>query len=254
MKKNIKILVVSHKNYKMPKDFMYLPVGVGSKKNELNKIFVLDDTGDNIAKRNNQYSELTALYWAWKNLEYDYLGIVHYRRYMALKKCKSLDGILSEEQVSRVLEEYEIITARPQMYIESIKNHYVKCHKTQHDNCRRQIEILGEVIKRRTPMYYEYFQRVMNSHSAHMFNMFIMSKENIDDYCNWIFPILFETEILIDKADLGYERLMGSLSEFLLDVWILKNNKGVKNMYLYQTEMDLFKRVQRFLYRRFFEK
>ena len=60
-----------------------MPICVGPNKDSFPKNIQRDDTGDNIANRNNQYSELTALYWAWKNLNADYIGIVHYRRYMS---------------------------------------------------------------------------------------------------------------------------------------------------------------------------
>ena len=231
-----------------------MPICVGPNKYSFPKNIQRDDTGDNIANRNNQYSELTALYWAWKNLNADYIGIVHYRRYMSKKKCKSLNDILSVEEAMKELEKKDIIVVRPRVYLESVKQHFVNCHRTMKDVSARQLEILEETIQEETPEYITSFKKVMNGHSAHMFNMFIMSKENLDEYCSWMFPILFETESKIESENILFNRLMGSLSEFLLDTWIIKNNKSYKNMRLYQTEMDLFDRVKRFIYRRFLEK
>ena len=231
-----------------------MPICVGPNKDSFPKNIQRDETGDNIANRNNQYSELTALYWAWKNLNADYIGIVHYRRYMSKKKCKSLNDILSVEEAMKELEKKDIIVVRPRVYLESVKQHFVNCHRTMKDVSARQLEILEETIQEETPEYITSFKKVMNGHSAHMFNMFIMSKENLDEYCSWMFPILFETESKIESENILFNRLMGSLSEFLLDTWIIKNNKSYKNMRLYQTEMDLFDRVKRFIYRRFLEK
>lgn len=173
---------------------------------------------------------------------------------MCIGKCNSLSEVLTEREAIELLGNYDVLAVKPRKYLETVKNHYINCHKTQRDNCKKQIEILGQVIKQKQPSYYEYFETVMNGHSAHMFNMFIMSKEDINAYCEWLFDILFETERLINDEGVTYERLMGSLSEFLLDVWLKKNGRKVKNMNLYQTEMDFFKRVRRFIYRRFFEK
>lgn len=44
-----------------------------------------DNSGQNISDKNACYCEITALYWAWKNLDARYLGLVHYRRYFAGK-------------------------------------------------------------------------------------------------------------------------------------------------------------------------
>jgi len=83
--KNIKIIVASHKKYQMPEDDMYLPLHVGAEGKE--KLgYQGDNTGDNISIKNPYFCELTGLYWAWKNLEADYIGLVHYRRYFSIKK------------------------------------------------------------------------------------------------------------------------------------------------------------------------
>ena len=67
---NIKILIAAHKKYWMPDDDVYLPIHVGAAgKADLG--YTRDDTGDNISEKNPNFCELTALYWAWKNLDAD---------------------------------------------------------------------------------------------------------------------------------------------------------------------------------------
>ena len=80
----IKVIIAAHKQYLMPDKDCYLPVQVGS---ALHKAvgYTPDNTGDNISEKNPYYCELTGLYWAWKNLPADVLGLVHYRRYMGKK-------------------------------------------------------------------------------------------------------------------------------------------------------------------------
>ena len=42
-----------------------------------------DDTGDNISDLAKYFSELSVQYWAWKNVDADYYGLCHYRRYLS---------------------------------------------------------------------------------------------------------------------------------------------------------------------------
>ena len=87
---NIKILVATHKQYWMPEDSVYLPIHVGRKdKSDIG--YIGDHTGDNISSKNANYCELTGLYWAWKNLDADYIGLVHYRRYFTRKEVRSIE-------------------------------------------------------------------------------------------------------------------------------------------------------------------
>lgn len=254
MSDKIKVIVVTHKEYEMPKDNMYLPVWVGNKANPPDDSFQRDNIGDNIAERNSQYSELTALYWAWKNLNSDYIGISHYRRHVSKKKVNSLDDILSEQQALELLKKNRVLAVQKRIYPETIKNHYIHCNKNQSSIASKQVEILDKTIGDLYPEYQWAFQRVMNKHSAHMFNMFFMERKDLDEYCGWLFSVLFEAEKRIDAAGVKQERLMGSLSEFLLDTWLTANNIKTYDLKLYQTEMNFWKSVKRFLYRRFLGK
>ena len=88
---NVKIIIATHKKYRMPKDKMYIPVHVGAEKkkdddgNDLNIGYTKDNTGDNISCKNASFCELTGLYWAWKNVDADYIGLAHYRRHFSLQ-------------------------------------------------------------------------------------------------------------------------------------------------------------------------
>ena len=81
---DIKILVATHKKYWMPDDSVYMPIQVGA---TLHPDFgyTSDNIGENISAKNLNYCELTALFWAWKNLACDYIGLCHYRRYFGYK-------------------------------------------------------------------------------------------------------------------------------------------------------------------------
>lgn len=78
------ILGVTHKEYQFPKDALYTPIQVNAQKNK-DLGYLKDNEGDNISFKNNNYCELTAMYWAWKNLSCDIIGINHYRRILGIK-------------------------------------------------------------------------------------------------------------------------------------------------------------------------
>ena len=86
MSDRIKILVAAHKaDPNIRQDEVYMPIHVGKSLHpELDLGFQGDNTGDNISEKNGSYCELTALYWAWKNLkDVEIIGLAHYRRYFA---------------------------------------------------------------------------------------------------------------------------------------------------------------------------
>lgn len=218
-----KILVAAHKNYKMPSEKeLYLPVFVGKSIHPNAEItFQGDNTGDNISKKNSTFNELTALYWGWKNLNVDALGLVHYRRYLSMNHSKNVDKVLTKEQVTKLLENFDIVLpTKRRYYVETNESHYMHAHHPE------PLAVMRDVVNDKYPEYLKSYDMVMKRTSAHMFNMFVMKKKPLDEYCEWMFNILFEVEKRTDISNYNdYEkRVYGFLSELLLDVWLDVNN------------------------------
>lgn len=96
--KDIKIIVATHKKYQMPQDNMYIPVHVGREGKD-NLGYQGDNEGEHISNKNHYYCELTGLYWEWKNLDAEYIGLAHYRRNFVSKKGKNkFECIISKEK------------------------------------------------------------------------------------------------------------------------------------------------------------
>ena len=62
----IHIYVMTHKKFEMPQSPLFRPLHVGRACGE-DLGYPGDDTGENISAKNCYYSELTGLYWVWKN-------------------------------------------------------------------------------------------------------------------------------------------------------------------------------------------
>ena len=114
---NIKILVAAHKAYQMPTDPMYMPIHVGKEGKELELGYVGDNTGDNISLKNPNFCELTGIYWAWKNLEADYIGLAHYRRHFSLKKgSDKWASVLTSAQAEALLKDTDVVLPKKRNY------------------------------------------------------------------------------------------------------------------------------------------
>ncbi|MGT2771446.1 DUF4422 domain-containing protein [Streptococcus marimammalium] len=254
----VKIVIATHKKHPMPKDSdLYVPIHVGKQgKDSLG--YQGDDTGDNVSQLNPYYSELTALYWAWKNLDYDYLGLVHYRRYFTLKKIKFSDNtdinsiILSHSDINNLLSKYDMILPKKQnYYIETLYSHYSNTFDKTHLDLSRQL------ISEFFPNYLNSFDKVMKQKSGHMFNMFIMKKEHIDNYLTWLFSILEKLMLTIDTTNMTFfeKRLFGRVSEILFNVWLDYHQISYKEVnVIYTSKVNYFKKAYGFLMAKFFKR
>lgn len=233
---NIKILVATHKKYWMPEDKVFLPVQLGAAYANEDLGYQRDDEGKNISLKRPHYSELTALYWAWKNLNVDYLGLCQYRRYFSCRDFKSEQQGSQRDTLHRadfesILQTYEIILPTPTDFGDTtVRQQYADCHYVE------DLNLVREIIVHKCPKYVAAFDKVMGGHRIHTCNMFVTKKSIADEYCAWLFPILFELEQQVDFSnyDEYQQRVCGYMAERLFNVWLFE-----KNLKVYSTSIVL---------------
>lgn len=247
---DIKLIIATHKTYWMPEDPMYIPIHAGAQgKSDIG--YTRDDTGDNISKKNKNYCELTALYWAWKNLRADYVGLVHYRRHFTAKGAKGSkqERVITSSQLSSVLSDYDVV-------VPSHRNYYIETNYSQYVHAHHAVDLdtTKEIIAEKYPSYIDAYERCMKSTVGHRFNMFIMKHEYFDAYCTWLFDILFELENRLDISSYSaYDaRVFGFVSERLLDIWLDTNNIKYKEQpYIFMESQNWLTKGFNFVKRKF---
>lgn len=245
---NIKVIVATHKPYWMPDDPLYLPLQVGAEGKE-GFGFARDDTGDNISEKNANYCELTGLYWAWKNLNCEALGLAHYRRHFTAKRwTKNRSNVLTMPQAENLLASVDVLLPKKRHYwIETNYSQYAHAHHAF------DLDTTREIIRERFPDYLPAYDIVMKRTSGHRFNMFIMKREIADAYCDWLFGILFELEKRLDLSvySTNDQRVFGFVAERLLDVWLLKNRINYREVpYIFLEKQDWIAKGTAFVIRK----
>lgn len=85
--KKVEILISCHKETDAVRNEVLRTIEVGAALHRKDlSVDYRDDAGAQISEKNPFYCELTAQYWAWKNLDADYYGFFHYRRYLSFRK------------------------------------------------------------------------------------------------------------------------------------------------------------------------
>ncbi len=256
---NTKILIAIHKPYRVPDDSVYLPLQMGAEgKKSLYRLgnevtddescgglpLEGDDGGENISGRNGGYSELTGLYYAWKNwTDADAIGLVHYRRYFghpslltpagfAFKSGEPLAGegpferVLTGAETERLFTRCDIIVPQKRRYvIESLFTHYAATHDARH------LVLARDIIAKEHTDYIPAVDQAYSRRWGYMFNMGVFKREVLEDYCRFLFPVLFELEERLTAEGLTENltpfeaRLYGRVSEILFNAWLLKHRE-----------------------------
>lgn len=234
-----KILLCCHKLVQIPHDVHFIPIQVGRDLSKIDLGFVSDNTGDHISNKNRNYCELTAQYWAWKNLKgIDIIGLNHYRRFFDFnirfpRLSPELNFVDMNEfkqnyslpDLSNILKKFDIILPNRSCHPYSNSKHYCCCH------LENDWIILRQVIRELYPEYYSAFVKTMDKcNEMSDFNMFITSWEIFDQYCSWLFPVLFEVEkrVKISEYD-NQARIFGFMSERLINVYCEKEKLKIKH-------------------------
>lgn len=234
------VYVAAHKLYDVIDMPDYFPLQVGAALGE-ELPYIADNTGNNISAKNKNYCELTGIYWIWKNRQDSYKGLVHYRRYFKGKK-----GLLTSKEINKILDEYDIIVAKPEYLRESAYQEFVL-----HSGYAKDLDLLREAVKKIDDSVLAAYDEVFSGNKLHLYNMFIAKGEDFDKYCTWLFSVFDELEKHVDMTDYTpyQQRLYGFLSERLLNVWIKHNNLKIKQLRVINTEQN-FKETMRIFLRR----
>jgi len=220
----MQIFVVSHSEEdirKIKSDEVYTPLFVG-RNGKNNFGFCSDDSGENISDKNSDLSELTGLYWMWKNTNPKIIGLCHYRRYFKNDNGK----LLNRSDIKNYLNNYDILMPK--------KIHLIKNSLKETYDGTYYIPVFAETRKIMENLYPDYlhiYDKIMSQDSFSCYNMFVTSKIIMNDYCNWLFPIINELE---NQIDLEVEkRIIGVITEYLFNVWVEYQNLRVKELNIF---------------------
>ena len=235
--------VITHKKFNYPIPDGYIPLLVGANKNENPGNYMTDNTGKNISDKNLNYSELTGLYWLWKNNHDENIGISHYRRYFSKSTTNNMffyrtfmlgdPQPISIKKLDDYLKTYDWIISAPETVEEgSMEKHFIHCHHEQ------DLITTKKVVQEMYPEYMESFEKFIHGDKASFLNMFYTTKQQMDKYCEWLFQILFEVEKRVDISDYDtyQKRLFGFLSERLFNVWLEYNQPNIKYLAIFNTD------------------
>lgn len=252
----IKILVCCHKPSELPQDDIFLPIHVGAAISDVNLGVQRDDllngqACDNISSKNRSFCELTAIYWAWKNIkkiypELQYIGLNHYRRFFSFDETRlTASGIpkdvknisqykLDKSKIESWLLSNKVITTPKAHLKTSVASGYEHAHYSS------DLRIVHDIVRDIFPETLQAFNDVfLGCNYFYDCNMFIMPWNEFDKYCEWLFAILFEAEKRIDinNYDTYQKRIFGFLAERLWTVWVKQRQYSLRNLnYLVYTE------------------
>lgn len=240
---DIKLFVSCHQpEQQVPPLPILVPIQVGTALAETRfPGFVYDDTGENISAKNKVYCELTAQYWAWKNVEADYYGFFHYRRYLCPDihaepaciyriKSRPTPALLKEmgyERFQEVIAGYDLIVPRGENMRIPVRQHYAQAP----DHHRRDLDLVEEILEKQYPDYVSAKDSYLSQSICYFGNLFIMRRDLFRSYCQWLFPILaqFEARRDLSPYNTSEKRVAGYLGERLLGIFVTyqKQNSGI---------------------------
>jgi hypothetical protein len=244
----MKIFIVTHKPLPCLRNELYEPIQVNSNVNPIiNDGILQDNTLDNISSKNDNFCELTATYWLWKNTDKaNFIGLCHYRRYFnfypnklsfipscqkSITSIKLLNHKLAkldiEKQRTKIINDlktYDIILPRPRRMKISITEDYISNHRESD-----WVKIKEIIIHKHPEFKSSIYKHLDNNTKFYQCNMMITTSKIWNDYHEWLFDILFELEKnIVIPEDRFQRRIFGFISERLLNLYVLHYKFKIK--------------------------
>ncbi len=204
-----------------------------------------DNSGDNISLKNPYYSELTGIYWVWKNTSQPVTGSCHYRRfftvrpepvlYQAKRVLYFMGGlykkrfgliytgntglfiprILNHQELNELLNSFDAILPQARKLKYTVEIHFSRYHDIN------DLKLLESILEEKYPEYLNAFHSVLKGKRLFANNMFILKDIHYQEFMTWWFDLLFEFERRIDLNNYSdyQKRILGFMAERLLNVW-----------------------------------
>ncbi len=239
----LKLFICCHKLCEVPAHPFFIPIQVGAALAESRfPNFCFDDIGENISAQNPAYCELTAQYWAWKNVRTDYVGFFHYRRYLypdfktkcvySVRKKPALHLLkqLGYDDFPRIIAQHDMILPRGENMYMSVEEHYANA-PWHH---RRDLDLVKKIVREKHPQMEQAMEQYLSGTVCYFGNIYIMRWSTFCEYCAWLFPIMKEFD---QRADVSHyseqeRRVDGYLAERLLGIYYTYHRHSLKTMEL----------------------
>lgn len=232
----VKIFVGYFKPTTIYKSDVYQPILTSNIDWNPNGDVIKDNTDINIAIKNKHYGELSGHYWVWKNFlqktDAQYIGFCHYRRFLDFNltpieevpfkpilesKFQTIFKKYTEKNILKCIEGYDIILPHKAAFESILYAQYLRWHP------EKDMNLALNIIRDKYPEYVETALKVMGSKEMYICLNFIMKKELLNEYFEWIFGILTELEKITDWSEyVEYSniRTPAFIAERFFNIWL----------------------------------
>lgn len=235
----IKIFVSYHKKAPLFESDVFLPI-INNANNYKSKVWTLrDNTGINISDKNSNYGELTGQYWVWKNLlpklNTQYVGFCHYKRFLDfnlspidrtpfktifLLEFKKMFENYTEWNILNCIRDYDVVL--PQKFISPISIYDLYLGSSP----QKDIDLALDIIKEIYPEYVDSADKIMTGTEMYACLNFIMKKDLVNEYMEWIFSILTNLEQKTEWPQ--NDETPVNIAEVFFNIWLSHNVKTRK--------------------------
>ena len=230
---DIRLFVCCHEPVQVPSYPLLCPLQVGAAlAGKRFPGFAHDDEGENISAQNRAYCELTGQYWAWKNVQADWYGFFHYRRYLYPDVQVRRPYIIWREpdlaelgydRFPRLIEQYDMILPKGEDMHVPVREHYAWAHRGS------DLVLAEKIVRQMHPEMADAMEGYLGSTKQYFGNIFIMGRDVFQDYCAWLFPLLAAYDAKVSDPP---PRTDGYLAERLLGVYAAYRRRELRTLEL----------------------
>lgn len=150
-----KIFVMTNKCIKVPSD-EYVPLQVANREEKLG--YATDGSGDNIADSKN-YGILTGVYWLWKNIQCDIIGICYSNKFFVRDQ-----KILDKSYIEKKIGEYPILVSNSLCLKKNESEEYYTVKEyIQEIFGEGRLDLYRKIINKNFPDYSHAFEYVLET-------------------------------------------------------------------------------------------